>query len=708
MAVVKLKNDVRTFGLMSAVSSFSPFNSSSRIAMLSNHLEQTCSPMVSDIPRILTGFESQLKAFDIRMPCDARIVSVHHKYRTGFGSNNKVKNSCITIIFQNQENGVYDTLDITGFNNKHSTYGTEYILQPIVKQLRAEVYLEKGTVLARNPCTKEGDIFTNSLSCNTINLSVPATIEDGYVISKSLSERGALLELPVTTGSWGRKTYLLNTYGDENNFKGFPDVGDKIREDGLVFAFREYNENFDAILMSAPMLMEVDMIHDIRVYGVPGAEVFEVEVESGIGESTVKPNSSPYMSTQPERYIKQLRDYYNSLIDTNDNVLSKDKNMNMSPRLINLITRAYADRPNNMKIPGNNSGIIRRVHKGIPLDEYRVTIKAKHRMPLARGSKITGKAGNKGVVIDVWDDTAMPRDSDGNVADVIKFFKSTVSRLNCGQLYNQYIAAASRDLSKWVRLVYNLPSGGLNINHYLGATTDVKWVRDSYNSQEGFDVIWDRILSYYEVTSPIVFKTVSEYTRELKLHHVNCIFESGIYLIIPPDSPNLNKDIFHHIESVVSPTRSVVIYTALNGKQVTTKTKAFIGVEDIIILEKSDLHPMAASSGLVQHHGLLAGSSKVSVNAHPSKVQSVKAYSETEVRLYEATTPSGTASKLLNLSNNPEAHKQLIKSIIDAPTPGNIGSIAHITNGGSRALSFIKSVLYGFGISLKSVIKKLK
>ena len=388
--LLKRKNRIELKGVTAATNPFTSWDTGSRLAMLSNHLAQTVNPQQSDIPRAMTGLETQLEAFDIRMPVNAIIIEVHHKFRRGFDQNAIKVNPCTTVIYQCQETGEYSYLDISTYHSRHLVYGVKYVLSPIVSQFRKGYHVPRDTVLAVSPNIKTGGIYANGLSCSIVNLSLPCTIEDGYGVSKSFCERASLLEMPTVVGQWGKKMYPLNTYGDDITFKAFPEVGDTIREDGLVFALREYHPTFDALEMSAKALRQIDMVHDIRIYGVAGATVFDVTVESGIGESKAKALTPPSIATQAERYISHISDYYNGILATYEGILRSEKKVNLSPKLIQLITRAYADKPNAHKSKAAGGGIIRRTYKNIPLDEYRVEIKSTREIPIGLGSKLSG------------------------------------------------------------------------------------------------------------------------------------------------------------------------------------------------------------------------------------------------------------------------------------------------------------------------------
>lgn len=269
----------------------------------------------------------------------------------------------------------------------------------------------------------------------------------------------------------------------------------------------------------------------------------------------------------------------------------------------------------------------------------------------------------------------MPIDAAGNRADAAAFFRSGVARLNPSQFYDQYINAASRDLGSWIRINYNLISN---------------------------DVLWDRLMAYYAVAAPLTYKLVSEnyLSNKDKEEHLLSIVNDAIYLTIPADNEHVTPEIFDKIEAVISPTYGPVTYRDLSGEFITTKDNVFIGVQQMIILEKTELNPMAVSSGVLQHHGLLAGGSKSSRTGYASKVQTTKVFSETEVRLYAAYLGGYIAAMLLTMNNSPEVHKMIIRAMQQHAHPSGQYNLASIKAGNARPLLFINSVMTGYGLQL--------
>ena len=106
-------------------------------------------------------------------------------------------------------------------------------------------------------------------------------------------------------------------------------------------------------------------------------------------------------------------------------------------------------------------------------------------------------------------------DDFGNRADITLHGTSVVSRLIAGQLYEQYINAASRDVSK-----------------------DIRVMCENRKRKEA----WEYLCDYYDIVSPTdmgrqVTSTVYN-TQDLRDEHLDEIIEDGIRLNISLDDPD--------------------------------------------------------------------------------------------------------------------------------------------------------------------------
>lgn len=401
----KEDNTVYTMGLAATLSPFSRYNSSSRMQMVTGHRSHEIVPRVPDIPRCLTGFEDQLAGFtfNITMPHNAEVISIHRKYITGGGYGSIQKNPVTTVIYQNADTGEYDCIDITEYFSTHETFGVKLELTRVGRSLYRGLTIPKGTVLAEAPTCKDG-IYRNGLHTQVVYIDDPAADEDGFRISDEYAMRMSPLEIGTSVCEWGKQCYPLNIYGDENNYKPHPDIGETIRDDAIVFATRTYHPLFDAIEMLPRNLSRIDYIHDKRTYapGMEGATVHDVKVESGIGEARVKVQTPEGMGDHSKKYIDGLSIYYDEIIQCYKNLCQMNhfKPVAISPRLQKLIVSALGNEPNKDKSFTNhankktkNVGLVRRCYKGTPLDEYRVELHFNKWKIINNGAKITDMHG---------------------------------------------------------------------------------------------------------------------------------------------------------------------------------------------------------------------------------------------------------------------------------------------------------------------------
>jgi len=680
----KLGNTIELYGLAATISPFIDKNSSSRAVMVSSHLAQAITPKESALSSNLTGLEMQLASavFNIQIEAEGQVQvhSIQHKYHKGIGKGSIRDNPVSNIVYRCQTTGIFDVVELHEYDSNHKIFGTKLKIMPIVSSIAPGTMLPGGTILAQSPNVKPCGQYSTSIAAEVAFVSTPATIEDGFEISESFADRAEPLQMSSSVTSVGRTTYPLHIYGDPNSvedYRPFADIGDKIRDDGLVYAAREYNPIFDPIDMTRKHLVKVDMVHDHRTYGIAGAIVYDVQVESGVGESKNKQVMPSGMDSQYHKYIDALHFYYDGILNMQK---SLPKNAVLGPKLHKLITRAVADRPNaNRGKAGNGgTGIIRRTYKKVPLDEFRVEVKYHKRLTVGKGAKLSQHSAGKGVICRVTPDNTMPVDSAGNVADILIFSKSVTARLNPGIVFDQYIGACSRDMTKWVRAnLHKLPD----------------------------NIIWDRLMEYYSVTAPLQHKLMLEnYLDNISIrNHLESIANDKIYLNNSPAETHNNVTIVEKVERIIKPTYGPVSYIDVNGQHVTTKDPVLIGPVNMLLLEKTEQNPMAASSAPLQHHGLPSGPHRTGRLSHPSKLQPVKALGETETRLFAANAGPDTASELLDLSGNPDSHRLAVERIITSDKPMNITRIINRVEhpkGKGRAIGFVKHVLTCVGIEL--------
>ena len=653
----------RTQGTMSALTSTFMFDSASRLQMASIQAGQAIVPHKSDLPRMLTGLEDQLAqyTFGVRAPCELRVLKVINKYNVQLGLGRIKSNPLTTVIYINMDpdgGGEYGCFHMEQYQNQtervHETFGFKYVLTEKAKNIHENMCLRKGELLTHSPNIDEHGLYSTGISANVAYISTPATIEDGFDVSDELLERAR----PMATGSrvaeWGKKCYPLNIYGsDSSQYRPFPEIGDIIRNDGLMYALRDYDDALAGLDMTNEALRDVDFVHDTCTYGKSNAEVFDVTVHTTTNEGRRSHHTPSGMETMAERYSAQHSRYYEEILEAYEEIKRVTRGeYKLTPMLSNLIVMAKGDKPNvtirRLEEKRRKKNSIIKTWRANPIDEWRVEVFYSYKFPIGEGCKLSDRHGGKGVACRYRPKAEMPVDKYGNVVDVIVYAKGSVGRLNPGQFYEHYINACSRDI-----------------------TLDMKEMVKAGNRQGAID----HILTYLSIISPTTYAYIDHDNREELEDLVDRCCMYGVYTCVPSDDPDIGLYTYIKLEAFRPPNKSTLTYTNGVGKVVTTKEPILVGEKDMIVLDKLDHKPMSVSGIRRQHHGFPAVENKGTKYSTPSKEQPPKIIGESEARTGTAVMGGEAVAELLDVTTNPETHRRTAAMIFEADSPVQIPDI---------------------------------
>lgn len=397
-----------------SINSLNPWpghDSSSRGTMFSSsHIGQSLQIADCTPRRCQTGTEREFGrfTFKIKAPCDMVIIKVIPKYQQTLGMGGVKENPSSVIIYENIETKEVGIIDLvrfsTAIDNRHQHFGFRYKFTAAEQHLYPGSRIPKGTVLADSPAIDENGNYCYGLETNTAFMSVPGIIEDGIVVSESYLKRITSKGFEKRQVSWGKQYYPLNLYGDNEHYKPFPDIGDRIRDDGLLFALRPYDDLLAPVEMHPTALQEPDYIFDKLIYGEPGAKVVDVTVHH---DDTQRTEPTPVgIEEQAERYKDSLTKFYDAVLDVHgDLLLKRGKSLNITPDFHRLVVEGISDRghkenPYLHKIRRHNASAKRKVQKmyrRAPLDDWRVEVAFEYDVVPTIGFKLTDCHGGKGV-----------------------------------------------------------------------------------------------------------------------------------------------------------------------------------------------------------------------------------------------------------------------------------------------------------------------
>lgn len=645
--------------------------SSPRLQMFNSHLSQALVTEGRNNRRCFTGMEPKFADynFNVKFDNNSHVIKVIDRYPKTIGKDSIKDNPETLVIFEHEITlpggervKEVDIKSCKSHHELHQNFGFRYNYVSDIDE-----YISADTVIAQSPSVSKEGNYQFGIETEVAMMSVPQIIEDGVVASESFCKKATTTAIETMSISFGKKRFPLNIYGDDEEYKIFPDIGDVVNDDGILMALRQYDDDMAPIMMSKKSLQRIDHKYDERVHVEAGARVIDVKVYqdtrlTGVlrGKSMNTPNGT---ATQAEKYLSADKRFYQNVINAYQTLWGGRKDsLRISPAFQRLLVEAHA-----ATAKGEKERMIR-TYSGVPIDEWRVDITIEYPIVPTVGFKITGCHGDKGVIVDVWKDEDMPVDAAGNRAELIMDGISTVKRMNVSRLIEQYLNAASRELTAKVR--------------------------DMVKKGVSKDEIGELIKGYYEIVNPRMVNMVCDDNGKVTQDHIYSIVDDGVYLWIPTDNEREPMDIIREVRDKYPPVLGPVTYRGMSGNFVETHSDILIGSMYIMLLEKTGRNWQGVASSKLSHFGVPAKLTNVDKRATPGRTTPIR-FGESEGRLFVSMVGGQPTSELFDRTNNPVVRKEIQERILRADKPMAMTEAVDrrkYPTGNGRILSLIRHI----------------
>lgn len=642
--------DPRLLGASTTLEPFAAKCSASRSAMRASFHSQTLVLKGATPRRIITGAEREYGKYtmSVEVPCQAKVLKVVRKYPRQLGIHSFKLNSETSIIYESLEDNTVGSLVIPNFHWNHKVFGFEYRVDNLVKQLSPGSLLNKGQILAGSHSVQKNGDYWYGVELNTAFMEVPGIIEDGLVISESCRDKLRTKGYGMKVVEWGGDCFPLNLYGDDTQYKVFPDIGERIRPDGIIFAMREYDPVLAICNMTQDALQTINHTFDKITYvSLSSVDTDEMPIIEDVSIwHTHNPDlwkTPPGMEKQVRKYWEASKIYHTEIDDVYQSELRrKGKNLKTTNSFHAQLVRGRINDNNIPKMQLAKS--VARTFRRAKLDDWRLELRYGWDIKPGIGYKISDSHGAKGVVCAVWPDSHMPCDEYGNVADIITGGPASIRRMTMGRFDEQYINACSVYIEKQCKqMIVN--------NDLIGAK--------------------NLLVQYYSIIAPMMYDELLKYcpTEQQQIEHTIEQINEGIQLWIPQNSPDMDMRIQQLRQTFPVPV-SPVTYVDDSGIRVKTVKPILIGSVYYMLLEKIGDDWGATSIPKRQHHGIPGKLTDTDKSSLPWRDQAFKTFGESEVRLLLGTCDPDFVASLINFPNNPAMCMDVAQRIltVDKPT----------------------------------------
>lgn len=645
-------------------------SSGARVQMQGVHYTQATAIFKPEKRHLFAGPERDYAnyMFNAVAEFDCNIVKVVNRFAKTGGSKDEPLETLVFVERVQDSNArkakpIIDLIRIPRFIQNHPTFAIELTLTKLGKRLHPGKFLRKGQILAQTSSVIDNE-YCIGLHANTILVAHPMVIEDSCLISESLAERMGTYGYKTYRLSIGEKDYPLFMYEDRHgNPSLFPDVGDKVRDDGILFAKREHDTLLAGIEMSIEALKEPCAHYDECTHVNPKSVVMDIKVhrddlrkrvyDPATGERLPCDKMSTPVGMQEicdeyadglSRFQKQIRDMYQ---ETNRNYGRKGfKSVMYNPDAKQAIMYAIADDPQSV-----NRNLSRYVKQfgNIKCDDYIVEITVRFPIPLSVSGKITDTMGGKGIVGMILPDDQMPIDGNGNRVDLMMSENAMLRRTNFNRGFEHYINAARRDVELDIIDLYNdgkTQEAFEKLVHFCNAVNH-EWAEAILHTHQTNEEIEDML---EEIASG----------------------KESLRVWVPSDNEYTMEQTINNVKTDFPPARTPLTVTMPNGEKRETVKSIIVGQLYMIRLDKWGGEFSAIGAGRFQAFGTIAKQHSSDKHLRPCRENPINHGGESEHRHQSAYGGGDICADAHDRNNNPVVADNVTSSILTAEVPTNI------------------------------------
>ena len=286
--------------------------------------------------------------------------------------------------------------------------------------------INEDVILQKSLAFDEYNNRADGVNLNVAYMALDDNMEDSEIFSDVAAKKmDSPLIKPVRI-MINENDIPLNIYGNESIYKSFPDIGEKIRDDGKLICLRKEKKEEAFFMQSIDRLSEPLMTDEKRT------------LVGTVVDINIHCNNPEYL--EDNMYYEQLKMYYNELRRYSAEIISfitpyKSNGYELSYELTKLFAMS--------KRVYNQDQYIEKVR---PFSNIIIDIIVLEELPLNVGDKVTNAYGSKGVISKIVPQHLMPKMPNGEYVDVILNSSTMYNRENPGQLFELSINHVGRNI----------------------------------------------------------------------------------------------------------------------------------------------------------------------------------------------------------------------------------------------------------------------
>lgn len=397
-----------------------------------------------------------------------------------------------TIIIHDLATNVYDIINREVVENCPEKYGFRFDNR-VLDALKEGDVIPKGEMYSSPTCYDEFGNYGYGINVPFVYQSSPTTIEDSIEITKPLSEQLASTEVEVVSVNVNDNNVMLNLYGDNDHYQGFPNIGEAIKNQSLceIRNFTRGKLPYDF------KTTNLRLGHDGDRTKYLGGIIADIDIFCNKSRDEL-PRTN--YNAQILWYLDMVDRYRQEMVTTITGLINEG--CMVTDNMLSARRQCYEQlHPEIYKVKDSNA-------RAFSFIQMRFTISRD--VGVSRGQKLTGRYGNKGVVSRIIEAEDAMYLKDGTRIDIMLNPLGVPNRLNTMQLFENEITFYGRKIQERLRELKTYKEKEALLFRFI----------EIWNAEEAQAVKAD-------------YKQYAK-TTALKKQYFDLIDEHGIFINIPP------------------------------------------------------------------------------------------------------------------------------------------------------------------------------
>lgn len=347
--------------------------STTRGGMMVKHASQRLVVRNPEFPMLFSGAENEFgkrSSWDVRANADYRLMKKFVKFPNA-------PYSPIAYIFQDMSTGKYLCKVYKPAVNLTEKYG--FRMKNNIQNISEGDILPKGSSIAQSSSYVD-DNYCAGVNVRMAYAVLPELTEDSLIISDECAKALEYDFVDTVTVNVSKKSFLLNRYGRNGEYKPFPNIGEEV-QDNILCSIRENS------YVSSVKEASIPHINDTKIFShgiVVDIDIFtNVDVEN----------------EQFNYYLSNIKQWYSDIYSYISSVIVDPYQDDTSLLDIYHQAEKYL----------NSSTWVTKEYIADTIIKFTML----QPMKIAVGQKVVGRYGNKSVISEIRKAEDMPRTDDG-------------------------------------------------------------------------------------------------------------------------------------------------------------------------------------------------------------------------------------------------------------------------------------------------------